>query len=90
MKLNLDNFNNYQTIKTIDAHTEGEPLRIITDGYHEIVGETILEKRQYLTKNLDHLRQLLMFEPRGHADMYGALITPTCTTDADFGHFVYA
>ncbi len=85
MNFNQDYFDNYQTIKTIDAHTEGEPLRIIIDGYPEILGQTILDKRQYLTENLDHLRQLLMFEPRGHADMYGALITPPCTADADFG-----
>jgi len=85
MKFTEANFNNYQSITTIDAHTEGEPLRIITDGYPEIIGETILEKRQYLTENLDHLRQLLMFEPRGHADMYGALITEPCTDTADFG-----
>ena len=83
--IKADNLNNYQCIKTIDAHTEGEPLRIIIDGYPSINGKTILEKRQYLTENLDHLRKLLMFEPRGHADMYGALITEPCTDAADFG-----
>jgi proline racemase len=85
MQFNDIKFNSYQSIKTIDAHTEGEPLRIITSGYPEIIGKTILEKRQYLLDNLDHLRQLLMFEPRGHADMYGALITEPCTENADFG-----
>ncbi|MEW6990861.1 proline racemase family protein [Colwelliaceae bacterium 6441] len=85
MQFNYNNFNNYQSVKTIDAHTEGEPLRIITQGYPEIIGQTILEKRQYLIKNLDHLRQLLMFEPRGHADMYGALLTEPCSKDAEFG-----
>lgn len=85
MQFNKNNFSKYQKINTIDAHTEGEPLRIITHGYPEIKGTTILEKRQYLTDNLDHLRQLLMFEPRGHADMYGALITPPCSADAEFG-----
>ncbi len=85
MQFNNHNFSNYQSINTIDAHTEGEPLRIITDGYPEIKGNTILEKRQYLHDNLDNLRQLLMFEPRGHADMYGALITEPCSTDAKFG-----
>jgi len=82
---NISNLKDYQSINSIDAHTEGEPLRIITDGYPEIVGNTILEKRAYLTKELDHLRQLLMFEPRGHADMYGALITEPCSPDSDFG-----
>ncbi len=85
MQFNKNNFLNYHKISTIDAHTEGEPLRIITDGYPEIKGNTILEKRQYVTDNLDHFRQLLMFEPRGHADMYGALITKPCTSEATFG-----
>lgn len=79
------NFKDFQLIKTIDAHTEGEPLRIITQGYPPIIGKTILEKRQYLTEHLDHLRQFLMFEPRGHADMYGALITEPCSENANFG-----
>ena len=85
MQLNVKNLTQYQKIHTVDAHTEGEPLRIISSGYPEIIGSTILEKRQYVTKHLDHLRQLLMFEPRGHADMYGALITEPCTKEADFG-----
>jgi len=85
MLFNEENLNNYQLVKTIDAHTEGEPLRIITSGYPEIKGETVLAKRQYLIENLDNYRQLLMFEPRGHADMYGALITEPCTADASFG-----
>ncbi len=85
MRFTKHNFSNYQTISTIDAHTEGEPLRIITQGYPEIKGNTILKKRQYLRENLDNLRQLLMFEPRGHADMYGALITEPCSKDAEFG-----
>lgn len=85
MQFNTNNLSGYKSIKTIDAHTEGEPLRIIIDGYPEIIGNTILEKRAYLTRELDHLRQLLMFEPRGHADMYGALITKPCSIDSDFG-----
>lgn len=66
-------------------HTGGEPVRIVTGGYPEIAGATILEKRAYVRDNLDHLRTILMFEPRGHADMYGALIVPTSLPDADFG-----
>jgi trans-L-3-hydroxyproline dehydratase len=85
MQFNKSNFSNHQKISTIDAHTEGEPLRIITDGYPEIKGNTMLEKRQYLADNLDHLRQFLIYEPRGHADMYGALITAPCTSAARFG-----
>ncbi len=68
-------------------HTGGEPLRVIIDGLPEIKGKTILEKRRYFKENLDHIRTSTMFEPRGHADMYGAVITEPCTPDADFGIF---
>lgn len=85
MQFNLDKLTDYQSVKTIDMHTEGEPLRIILAGYPDIIGDTILAKRQYVTQHLDHLRKLLMYEPRGHADMYGALITEACTPNADFG-----
>ncbi|GIU40963.1 proline racemase [Shewanella sp. MBTL60-112-B2] len=60
-------------------------MRIIISGYPEIKGSTILEKRQYVQQNLDTYRKLLMHEPRGHADMYGALITEAVTEEADFG-----
>jgi len=70
---------------TIDAHTEGEPLRIILDGYQELPGETILEKRRYAKEHYDDLRKALMWEPRGHADMYGCIIIPPITPQADLG-----
>ncbi len=54
-------------ITTVDAHTEGEPFRVITDGLPELPGETILARRRYAKENLDHLRTALMWEPRGHA-----------------------
>jgi len=72
-------------IKTIDAHTGGEPLRIIVDGFPNIIGRTILEKRSFLMKNLDHIRKALMLEPRGHNDMYGAIITEPDNDDSDIG-----
>ena len=72
-------------IKTIDAHTAGEPLRIILNGIPELQGNSILEYRQFMKENLDYLRTALMFEPRGHADMYGCIITPPATAEADFG-----
>ncbi|MCE9686925.1 proline racemase family protein [Shewanella sp. AS16] len=75
----------YRQFSCLDVHTEGEPLRIITSGYPEIPGDTMLAKRQYLTAHLDSYRSLLMHEPRGHADMYGALITEAVTPEADFG-----
>jgi len=75
----------WQKITTIDAHTEGEPFRVITGGFPELPGETILARRRYLKENLDHLRTALMWEPRGHADMYGCIVTPPVTPEADFG-----
>jgi proline racemase len=62
-------------IKTIDAHTAGEPLRLIVDGFPAIEGQTILEQRAFAREHYDHLRTALMLEPRGHADMYGAILT---------------
>lgn len=72
-------------ITTIDMHTGGEPLRIIVDGLPPIEGRTVLEKRRYFREHYDHLRRGLMWEPRGHADMYGAVVTPS--VDADFDVF---
>lgn len=85
MKIDLKKIEHFQSFHCIDAHTEGEPLRIITRGYPEIKGSTILEKRRYLQDNLDHYRKILMHEPRGHADMYGVLITEPVTPGSDFG-----
>jgi proline racemase len=72
-------------ITTIELHTGGEPLRVIVDGLPAIEGRTVLEKRRYFREHYDHLRTGLMWEPRGHADMYGAVITSS--TDADFDVF---
>src|SRR6188768_3723561 len=63
-------------IETIDAHTAGEPLRLVVKGFPAIEGGTILEQREFVREHYDHLRRALMLEPRGHADMYGALLTP--------------
>ena len=52
-----------------DMHTGGEPVRIVTSAYPPIPGGTILEKRAWVRDNLDHLRRMLMIEPRGHYDM---------------------
>ena len=72
-------------VTTLDVHTAGEPLRIITGGVPEIPGSTILEKRANARNHLDHLRTALMWEPRGHADMYGAILTEAVTRDGDAG-----
>ncbi len=74
-------------ITSIDLHTGGEPLRVFTDGLPEIKGNTILEKRRYFRNNYDYIRTGTMWEPRGHADMYGAIITEATTEDGDFGTF---
>ena len=72
-------------ITTIDAHTAGEPLRVITGGLPELPGATILERRRYMQQHLDHVRKALMWEPRGHYDMYGAVVTPPVTPEAALG-----
>ena len=72
-------------ITTIDAHTAGEPLRIITGGLPPIPGDTILAKRRYAREHLDRLRTALMWEPRGHADMYGCIMTEPTTPDGTLG-----
>jgi len=63
-----------EKLTVVDMHTGGEPLRIVTGGYPPIPAGTILEKRAWVRDNLDHLRKILIFEPRGHYDMYGALL----------------
>ena len=70
-------------ITTIDMHTGGEPLRVVIDGLPPIEGQTVLEKRRYFREHYDHLRTGLIWEPRGHADMYGAVITPSLDADLD-------
>jgi trans-L-3-hydroxyproline dehydratase len=72
-------------ISTIDAHAAGEPLRIITAGLPPLSGATVLERRRYMAEQYDDVRRMLLFEPRGHADMYGAVLTPPVTPGADFG-----
>jgi trans-L-3-hydroxyproline dehydratase len=75
----------WERITTLDAHAGGEPLRIVTGGLPDIEGETVLEKRRYMREHLDEYRSALMWEPRGHADMYGAVLTDPESDEADFG-----
>jgi proline racemase len=63
------------TLKTIDAHAAGEPLRLIVAGFPSPDGNTMLAKREWVRTHADHLRRAVMLEPRGHADMYGAILT---------------
>jgi proline racemase len=73
------------TIRTVDYHTGGEPFRIITGGVEPLEGATILERRRDALERLDHVRRLLVHEPRGHADMYGCHVVPGNDAGADLG-----
>lgn len=70
-------------IHTVEMHTGGEPVRIVVGGYPPIPGANILAKRRYAAEHLDHLRRLLIFEPRGHADMYGVIPVEPDLAEAD-------
>ena len=71
-------------ITALDAHTGGEPLRIITSGLPELEGGSVLERRRYMSEHHDNLRTALMWEPRGHADQYGTVVMPPCSPENDF------
>ncbi|WP_282852462.1 proline racemase family protein [Gulosibacter sediminis] len=69
----------------VDSHTEGMPTRVVTGGFAPIPGETMNDKRLYFQEHLDHLRRLLMTEPRGHGAMSGSIVMPPTREDCDFG-----
>ena len=73
------------TVTTVDYHTGGEPFRIVTGGVEPLRGATILDRRRDALERLDHVRRLLVFEPRGHADMYGCHVVPPNDDGADLG-----
>jgi len=72
-------------IEAVDYHTGGEPFRIVTGGVEVPRGETILDKRRDALERLEHVRRLLVFEPRGHADMYGCFVVEPNDNGADLG-----
>ena len=72
-------------IETIDAHAAGEPLRVVVDGFPELDGDTILARRRDVEASHDDLRTALVLEPRGHADMYAAILTDPVTPEGDVG-----
>ncbi len=72
-------------IRTVDFHTAGEPFRIVTGGVPELEGRSVIERRRWARDHLDEVRRLLVNEPRGHADMYGAFVTPPDDDWADIG-----
>ena len=69
----------------VDSHTEGMPTRVITGGIGVIPGATMNERRLHFVAHLDHIRRLLVNEPRGHSAMSGAILQPPTRPDADFG-----
>jgi proline racemase len=72
-------------ITAVDYHTGGEPFRIVTGGVEPLRGATILDKRRDALERLDHVRRLLVHEPRGHADMYGCHVVEPNDDGADLG-----
>lgn len=72
-------------LSVVDMHTGGEPLRIVHAGCPEVAGPTLLAKRRYMHQHLDYVRRRLVFEPRGHRDMYGAILVPSELPDAHLG-----
>jgi proline racemase len=77
-------------LEITDLHTAGEPVRIVTAGYPELPGATILEKIEAARKHHDALRRVMMLEPRGHADMFGMIpVTPTAPGAAIGALFIH-
>jgi len=75
---------NEYILNYVDAHVGGESLRLILSG-PQIKGATLLEKRDYMMKNYDFIRTAVVLEPRGHDDMYGAVLVEPCSPEADLG-----
>lgn len=73
----------WRRVTVVDSHAAGEPFRVVTSGLPPIPGETVLERRRYAREHLDDLRKALMWEPRGHADMYGGWIGDPVESGSD-------
>ncbi|MEI7641448.1 MAG: proline racemase [Actinobacteria bacterium] len=74
-----------RTVTTVESHTEGMPTRVVISGIEEIPGATMFEKRLYFMEHMDEIRQWLMYEPRGHSAMSGAILQKSTRPDADWG-----
>lgn len=72
------------TFVCIDAHTCGNPVRVIKEGGPMLIGSTMSEKRQHFLKEFDWIRKGLMFEPRGHDMMSGSILFPPHNPENDF------
>ena len=73
------------TIRVVDSHTEGEPTRVVVDGWRQPAGSTMAARRDDLAAHWDHLRSAVVCEPRGHDAMVGALLTPPVSNGAAGG-----
>lgn len=73
------------SLKTVDTHTMGEPTRIIIEGLPFIPGNNMMDKKNYLVKHFDYIRTMAMHEPRGHKDMFGAVLMKPTKKEADIG-----
>lgn len=74
-----------QRFETVEVHTAGSPVRVVTSGMPTAPGASVAAKREWLVAHADHLRTLLMYEPRGHAGMSGSVIVEPCDPRADVG-----
>ncbi|HEX8082175.1 MAG TPA: proline racemase family protein [Jatrophihabitans sp.] len=74
-----------RTLHAVDSHTEGMPTRVIVGGVGVLPGESMAQRRVNFLRDMDDLRTLLMFEPRGHAAMSGAILQPPTRPDCDWG-----
>jgi len=85
LKANV-NFDRFETaLQVVDSHTVGEFCRIVIGGFPEPEGNTMIEKKKWMEENYDKVRTALMFEPRGHHDMFGAFLCKPVNPEADFG-----
>ena len=86
MHLDISSFAKFETqLVTLDLHAGGEPIRLLIDGLPPVPGETINDKRLFISEHLDHVRLVLTREPRGHRDMVAAVITDPVSSKGDFG-----
>ena len=74
-----------RTVTTVETHTEGMPTRVVLSGVGEIPGATMFDKRLHFMQYMDHIRHWLMYEPRGHSAMSGAILQKPTRPDADWG-----
>ncbi|SEP27834.1 proline racemase [Halogranum amylolyticum] len=85
----IDEIDTEASFTTVDTHTAGEPTRIVLDGIDRsaLVGDSVRAKRDSFAENYDWVRELLMKEPRGHDDMFGAVVVDPQHDTTDLGVF---